>query len=117
MSSKKKADEEFELKSFSDLKSELKREALRDRLKFDVFIDEVVDQKLILSNVDILDEGIVLYVRPIPDNGKLLRVFSNSKVIRKQVPMLQKALDKYKEIIITVKKVQSKTGKTYYQIF
>jgi hypothetical protein len=82
-----------------------------------VFIDEVVDQKLILSNVDILDEGIVLYVRPIPDNGKLLRVFSNSRVIKKQVPILQKALDKYKEIIITVKKVQSKSGREYYQIF
>jgi len=117
MSSKRKSEEEFELKSFSDLRNELKREALKDKLKFDAFIDEIVDQKMILSNVDILDEGIVLYVRPIPDNGKLLRVFSNSKVIRKQVPMLQKALDKYKEIIITVKKVQSKMGKTYYQIF
>jgi len=117
MSSKKKADEEFELKSFSELRNELKREALKDKLKFDAFIDEIVDQKMILSNVDILDEGIVLYVRPIPDSGKLLRVFSNSKVIRKQIPMIQKALDKYKEIIITVKKVQSKSGREYYQIF
>ena len=117
MSSRKRNEEDYELKSFSELRNELKREALKDKLKFDVFIDEVVDQKLILSNVDILDEGIVLYVRPIPDNGKLLRVFSNSKVIKKQVPILQKALDKYKEIIITVKKVQSKMGKTYYQIF
>jgi len=117
MSSKKKSEEELELKSFSDLKSELKKEALRDKLKFDAFVDEVVDQKLILSGVDMLDEGVILYCRKIPDDGRLLKVFSNSKVIKKQIPMIEKALEKYKEIIITVKKVQSKMGKTYYQIF
>ncbi|MCI4464012.1 MAG: hypothetical protein JHC30_07600 [Caldisericum sp.] len=117
MSSKGKSKDDYELKSFSELRAELKREALKDKLKFDTFVDEVVDQKLILSNIDILDEGVILYCRKIPDDGKLLRVFSNSKVIRKQIPMIQKALDKYKEIIITVKKVQSKMGKTYYQIF
>jgi hypothetical protein len=117
MSSRKRNEEDYELKSFSELKNELKREALKDKLKFDTFIDDVVDQKLILSNIDVLDEGIILYVRPIPDNGKLLRVFSNSRVIRKQIPVIQKALDKYKEIIITVKKVQSKSGREYYQIF
>jgi len=117
MSSKKKTNEDYELKSFSELRNELKREALKDRLKFDAFIDDIVDQKMILSNIDTFDEGVILYCRRIPDDGKLLRVFSNSRVIKKQVPILQKALDKYKEIIITVKKVQSKMGKTYYQIF
>jgi len=117
MSSKKRVEEDYELKSFSDLKSELKKEALKDKLKFDMFVDEVVDQKLILSNVDMLDEGVVLYCRRIPDDGKLLKVFSNSKVIKKQIPMIEKALEKYKEIIITIKKIQSKSGREYYQIF
>ena len=117
MSNKRKSEEDYELKSFAELRNELKREALKDRLKFDTFIDEIVDQKMILSNIDVLEEGVILYCRPIPDSGKLLRVFSNSRVIKKQVPMLQKALDKYKEIIITVKKVQSKSGREYYQIF
>jgi len=117
MSSKRKSEEDFELKSFSELRNELKRESLKDKLKFDMFVDEIVDQKLILSNIDVLDEGIILYCRKIPDDGKLLKVFSNSKVIKKQIPMIEKALDKYKEIIITVKKVQSKSGREYYQIF
>jgi hypothetical protein len=114
MSKERVGKEEREKKTLEELSREAYMEDMKKKLGVDGFLKDYVNKTLEVIEIEGTERGVIFTVID-SDTNKKLRLWTNSSVVLKKLPVIYKALNKY-SVIITPKLKQSKNGNTYLVI-
>jgi hypothetical protein len=105
---------EKEKKTLEELSREVAKEEIMKKLNIDGFLRDYIGEELEVVDVESAERGVIFIVIQANTNKKL-RLWTNSSIALKKLPVIYKALNKY-TVIIKPQLRQSKNGNTYLVI-
>jgi hypothetical protein len=95
------------------LKKLIRQREIKEKLKVDVFLRDLVGKRLLLIGIEEADRGVILLFKQDPKSENTIRAYTNSRVIIKDLPMYKKMLSLTKGFYVNIMKKISKTGNEY----
>lgn len=95
------------------LKKLIRQREIKEKLNVDVFLRELAGKRLLLIEIEEADRGVVLIFKEHITDNKVIRAYTNSRVIIKDIPMYKKMLSLTKGFYVNIVKKISKSGNEY----
>lgn len=96
----------------SELINDIRKAQRKETLKCDYFLNELVGKEITIVDVDAVENMII-----INEDGVKKKVFTNSKVVIKKLPLIKELINKYSDgLKASVVQKLSRNGRTYIDL-